>query len=432
MRQSKITIILIACVIFATLFENQTITAIQFIRTPFAIAGIVLAIYFVFSSRGKLSVALGPESWAVFMCFGFAFLSLLHLLIYPDMELTGVLKHYFYIIQPVILFLVLSALSRRSQSEMFNWFVFVAMAAVMAITSVATSSGGWFGGLEARGGYEGVNLNRQAYAYVLSIMTLIWLMLKYPKSITKRHVARFVVLVSFVLLTLAFLRAGSRGAFLVLLAGVALIFLSEIRKKTIPAYVVIFAPVVIVFGLLLTETGLILERMEAALSGQSTGMRDVLMEAAVSLSAERPILGHSYQYFDRLGLMVFESSRRIDVHNGIFQLVLSFGYVGLLLWFGFLMSVFRRLWSHRGQPAARLFLVLFCTNMIFMLIGSLLTNIYFWLFLGSAVNAHHINGSPLAAASRTLRRLIGRSKGVLSGDDINRRSPYGPPGPRVR
>lgn len=401
-RQRWMFLALIASVIFATIFENYVVSPVPFLRTPFAILGVLLAGIYITAHAKTLRLRTGPDSRLLVLLAVFALITLVNVAINPQYDEQRAFYYFMAFSQPGILFLVLSDLIVRLRAVFLVWFVFFLMTLMMAVLTVAapdlTTSAG------DRSGFGDINYNRLAFAYALSLLSLFWILLHHPRTIFRHFGLMAVVIGGGAVITWCFFAAGSRGAFLAFSASLLLLMALELRKKTLPAYIALFIPAICLFISALVVNGVILERLYQAIVGSNTGMRDDLLIHAADLASQKPWLGHSYQYFENLGRLT-GLNRPIDVHNGIFQIILQFGYPALIVWFWFLFAVGWRLWSHRGNPVARLFLVLFSFNVAFMFIGSLASNTYFWIFLACAVNAHSVRSMPLESFGANAKRL---------------------------
>jgi O-antigen ligase len=393
---------LLAVMIFATILENHTISNVPFLRTPFAIIGVTLSVLWLAIHLKSLKLRNGPELRAMLMLCIFSLIWLLNYATDPNQRLLTAFSYFMGFAQPVILFFIVSDLIRRMEITYLVWSFFILMTLLMAFLTLFVPGLSVEGG-DGRFGLAGINLNRLAFAYAMSLLTLFWLILRYPRAVFRGLWTPLIVGIATALISWCFIAAGSRGVFLAFCGGLILLAFLELDRRTIPSYIFLFLPGLAGFVWAILESGVILNRLAQALEGADMGMRDILLRQAIDLASQSPWTGHSYTYYSKLGI-ASGLGRPIDVHNGIFQIVLPLGYPALFIWFWFLSSLGTRLWKQRRNPTARLFFILFCFNLAFMLIGGVASNTTFWIFLACAANAHSATPASLDYIARKLRK----------------------------
>jgi hypothetical protein len=98
---------------------------------------------------------------------------------------------------------------------------------VMAILGIIGAGGISMIGSSGRIGFEGVNLNRQAFAYGIVVLSLLWVMLQPSFWSARRLLLISGTSVLVLLLVLLILGTGSRGALLSLLFGMFVLLVGE-------------------------------------------------------------------------------------------------------------------------------------------------------------------------------------------------------------
>ncbi len=396
-RKFRLYTLLVAAVMLGLLFENTVISQVPFLRTPFAMIVAVLFLFFILNEPLKSLLRKGPFLVAILLCVYGAIVSILYALMNIDASLWLIFMYYMSYVQSILLFVVLAEIVRKYGNAALVWASFMLFALVVGILGLLGFDQLDLVGVQQRGGFEEINLNRQAFLFALCMLTIIFVAIDGGRELVRNKMLFAFAISAFLVFLTMFLFAASRGVFLAFLAALFFLLISNFRMKNLSSLILLGVPLIafLVYGLL--ESGLLINRLMRSVQGQDLGHRDTLLAAAFALSRESPWIGHSYTYFQTLGVTVFGPDRRIDAHNGIFQLVLMFGYPFLVLWFYFLWTIGRRLWVYRHFSFGRFSLALFIFNISFMFIGSVASNLYFWITLAIASNAHLVRDDVLGA-----------------------------------
>lgn len=130
--------------------------------------------------------------------------------------------------------------------------------------------------------------------------------------------------------------SGSKKSLLLLLVSsfvlIALKKKSQIVRRTVYAVIIIFASAFVLYKLGFLD--MVLGRTQDALMGVdvSTQERQLFIEFGLKKFKERPLIGYGIEQFN----VLFEESYYTmhPSHNNYVQILVSFGIVGFLLWYG--------------------------------------------------------------------------------------------------
>ena len=88
-------------------------------------------------------------------------------------------------------------------------------------------------------------------------------------------------------------------------------------------------------------------------------------------------------------------------HNTLFSLLLPFGVVGAVPWFGMVLAGAAGAWKHRRHPNAPMLLALLMLFIAYTVGANIVGNVLFYVVLGLATSLPHSAGENATEAPRT-------------------------------
>lgn len=366
--------------VFLTIFDNTAkLGDIPLVRNPAALAGLILFGLFILQRFKYFRLQQGPQLWGIAFLLCTFVIQLLRWSETGDSEFPK----YMQWVQPLLLFIIMTDLCKDPRALAYLWLGFLGATCTMALASmvgIEGLTGVSTGKLGDRGGFEGVNLNRQAYWYALGLTTLVWMLLERWPKLRKGKV---LVVAGAALLAIALLKTGSRGGVLAAVIGISVMLALSLRKRNISAFASL-VPLLVGTGFwLLATSEVVVNRFGALLAGEDDGARMSIWGPALDLLAEQPWLGVGLMFTESLG-DAKGIVRNISSHNSYLQVALAFGVPALVLWLTLIGSVMRRCWRARKSPAGALLFALITASLTFGISADLAFNKYFWVLLAIA------------------------------------------------
>lgn len=217
----------------------------------------------------------------------------------------------------------------------------------------------------------GENPNSISTRMALAFIVIFYYVIENPLRSSK---IRFVVLVFLPYLLLFVIETASRGSFLIMLLGAAVILLFSKVHKSVKLAIVFFAfGLGAYFSFLLYDSGLYERFQEDDVSGG----RERIWANAINIFYENPIgvgeAGYTNEMFQRF-------STTQDTHNLFLYILITGGVASLILYFVFLWQIF-----FKAFHALKINKVLNMTLFIFMLLlsaktGGVITYLIMWYF----------------------------------------------------
>lgn len=401
---------LVALMVFLFIFDNNiTVSPLPFLRNPAAVVGLlVVALFLAFNIR-QLRLRQGPQVWALLLLLITASIEFVHTANLTYSTPGESLLRYLQWGQVLVFFVICMEVFRDPRAPELVGLAFLLSVTFIAVVvllklpyfySFASDSFG------DRIGYRGINVNTQAFLFGMASIAIFWYLLNtWPLKYLRQFLLAGMLLVLFY----GMFSTGSRGAFIVTVLGMFYLVATSMRRQNTSAYV-LFIPLVIgIAGLLFLRTGVLLERLGATLEGQHYSGRDQYFWASLELIKQRPWLGYGTEYLDFMGVAQGRDNPR-STHNGIMQVLLAYGMVGLLTWLTVLASVLRRVWRIRHTQIGKLFLALTIASVAYLAFADLSFNKQYWAFLalaGCVVHyAHEAEGRLLEQPSAAARRRL--------------------------
>jgi len=394
-RSGRIDLLLsLACgvVIFSVFEQLILFPALPIGKTPPAALGLVTAIVFAFRVLPSYQPTNSAERWAVGLalitCFSF-------LATAPPGGFSYAVASFLSWFQSIVLFLIISYVAGRDvQSIKLLILSFIACGLSMVALSGAHEMGFGFIQLDEsveRTGYEGVNLNRQAFVFALAGLVVGWSILEQPGLTVRGNVIRlfgFMVLVGGLFLT------GSRtgfGAFCISLFALLIISgTNKLSLRVIAAATLIMA----IIAYLFIATSILGDRLTETIEDGDYGHRDELAIAAWELVTERPWFGYGPIASVLLGKATGRN-KPIDAHNAHLQIMIKFGIPPYLVWLFMMLSLTRQALLLRNEKTGRLALVIILSMFAYSFTGSLGSSNYFWIALGILTGAFRLKSYSL-------------------------------------
>lgn len=387
-RQRRPTSLLVVAglLVFLVVFDQMAILGnLPFIKNPAAAAGLILLGLFALKRLKYFRLRQGPQLWAV------AFLLSTFVIQCLRFAETGdfALPNYMQWVQPLILFIILTDLCKDPRALAYLWLGFLGAVGFMALTGVMgfeALTGGSSGQLGTRSGFEGANLNNQAYWYGLGLVTLAWILIERWPRLRKGEV---LIVAGAALLAIALLKTGSRGGVLAAVIGISVMLALSLRKRNFSAFVSLVPLLAGASFWLVATSEVVVNRFGALLAGDDDGGRMSIWGPALELVTEHPWLGVGPEFAELLGAARENATgRNISSHNSYLQVALAFGIPALMLWLTLIGSVLLRCWRAQKNPIGALLFALAVSSLAYGISADLSFNKYFWVLLAIASQVH--------------------------------------------
>ncbi|WP_376691964.1 O-antigen ligase family protein [Wenzhouxiangella sp. EGI_FJ10409] len=371
---------------FLTVFDWYTVSGIPFLRNPSAVVaiGMILAYLAIRGPTYKLTSRDWPHFFLLlFLVYSFA-LELLRQLFIGYGSPVSFFIWYMQYVQVAILFFLVSDICRDPRHLFIIWggviagILFIALAVVFEIPGFTQEITG-----QQRKGFSELNLNRAAFYYALGIITLLWVLIERRFRLDWISAACALGICT---LALPMVWTGSRGPFIAFVAGAAVLLTVSLRRQNIKNYLS-FVPLAIGgMTVLVLQSEVLLFRFEQAATGEQMGLRDIIFSRSMELIGQRPVSGYGREHTQLIG-QALGYAGGYSPHNLYFQVVLSFGLIGLLLWLAFMAQIALKLLRRRRNPTSTLFFSLLACSAVYGLTGGIAHDKFFWFVLGLSVFA---------------------------------------------
>src|SRR5690625_4420990 len=252
----------------------------------------------------------------------------------------------FSLLQVVVLFwLVYNDVERRPKLKLGLFLAFVV--GVFSISILLTLGIG----LEASGGLEvdsidatriyfmGMNPNGMGALASLAVLLLFYLV--FSGKIWGKKTYFLLALTPNLLLLIG--ASGSRGAFFMVLLGLAVYFGLKKASAFIKVFYLIFGVVAIFFILdYLGDFEKLQSRLTSTYETRDTGNRFELWQAALGILAENPLFGVG---FNGLSIEMARNSSNTTAHNVFIDFALMGGIIAFMLFINIIRILLKRSWS---------------------------------------------------------------------------------------
>lgn len=298
-----------------------------------------------------------PHNKAFYFLLGFAFLEVFNGL-HPDRP--KLLRSIFFNSFSMILAVVWASFNALTPQLINKIIANIKLAGIFltGIVLVAQITGGIdygnFSNSESSNGLAPVQLS----GYLSTAACLIFFSVMNKEEIK----SRYVYIIAFALITIVMILTFSRGGlyFLGAISAMYLLF----NRKNLGNYFkyLMFIPVgILIYNLAIEQTeGKILARYEA----KGTSNRDVLVEAAVKVFLENPVIGVGTSNFGTAIVKYRLFNQESTAHNEFARAMAEHGILGIIAYWGFFISIFITLFK-RKNPAKQ-FSIYFISLFIFI------------------------------------------------------------------
>ncbi|MDI5920855.1 O-antigen ligase family protein [Halomonas sp. LR5S13] len=379
-RKSTTLLVLASLFVLLSIFDNTIVlSGIPMLRNPAAVAALLLVFWFTVFGVNALKMTDPSQWWAIGVLSMTLVIELIRIIIQGHV-MPGWLSLYLQWVQVLIIFFILLDLAKDPRALHYIGISFLLAMMYIAFSSLLTPDGFAVEGGQ-RLGYEGENLNRQAYWFAMAFIILTWLMFeRWPRV----GLLGILLLLGAGLQFYCLLRSGSRAAFLGMLLGLLCLLVVGFRKEKLSAYLVLLPFMLMATAFLLLNNDLVIERIIMALYGSQDGMRSSIFSAAAGLFMEKPFLGQGMFFSELLGKELGLSSG-LASHNSFLRVILNFGIITGIVWLCLLLSIFFKCWKGRGIAA--LFLSLMVLSLVYGTFDEIQFNKFFWVMLALASQA---------------------------------------------
>lgn len=322
-----------ALVFFAVLIPFEELVVLPILGTPTRIAGIILFASFLFHRRFRINTRALPLVGWLWLLWAFASLS---------WSVEPRFEAYFQLIQLVLMAWFVADFVSRDKSIVPKLMIYYSLsAAVLAVLGISN----FVRGLAAEGfnyqsrtsGFEGQGVEHFAFYLIPALFTSLYVVF-YGRAINRR----LLFLALAVILVIAILTSGTRGAWLATLGGLALAYLPRFRFRQWLSLAVVLAIVAVVIVRVPAVSDFVGYRASSALELGGAGRTNIWM-VSTSVFQNHPILGVGFRNYEyTVNLRDFESaSFNLDYyyafrpqvpHNIYLEVLLDLGLVGFVLW----------------------------------------------------------------------------------------------------
>lgn len=361
-----------ATILLIVFDQYQVFPANPIGRTPPALCAAVLLFIFIARALPRFKFQSRPEKWiaAFLVGSGVAYSATIE-----GNRTDATIAGYLDLLQPIILFLMLAYIAGQTKrGATMMLFSFIGCALLMMAFSDAYSSG--FGSGGDRVGYEGQNLNRQAFIFGCSALSMAWIFLEVQAV---KGFNQLIVGGLFAMMTAGMLLTGSRTGVAAFGVGFTTLVLLSGRNRFSARVVIGSAITCCVAVVMILNSEVLLSRISRTLAGQDYGKRDTLLVLAWQTSLESPIVGYGPFASGVLGKAA--GKEIIDAHNAHFQVILKAGYPVYLIWLGFMLSTSFMAWKYRRYGVGRLSVAALLFVWTYSLAGSLVSSNFYWIVM---------------------------------------------------
>lgn len=394
LRRANPIVKLISLSLFLSIFDNLLYASfIPLFKTPSAIvAGIAFVVFGItFLKSGKYK--LGTPVYVFLFLITISIIEYLHGLFTPELM---VFSRFMQWVQPLLLFIMAALLFKDPRSLRLVWGVFYLTVVFMSL--VVTLKIGMFTSVALdrnaiRVGFSGLNLNQEAYLYALGIITSLWYLINTSSRDTVR--LAFIGATS-LLLAYSLFNTGSRGGLLGLMVGALLVLWGGRKTGNKNVYYLAIPVIMVAVIVLFLGNDMIQGRINRTFEEQHFSGRDKYFWISFDLFLESPLIGYGSSIYDRMGISLERYIPRAT-HNGVVQVILTYGLVGFAIWLPIIFSVFRSLLPFWQTREGSLLFSLFLVSIVNHAFSDMAFNRFFWMIMALSFNVRHYlsNSSPL-------------------------------------
>jgi O-antigen ligase len=228
----------------------------------------------------------------------------------------------------------------------------------------------------------GIDPNFAASYLILGVIISIYIILK---TIPSNKILKYIAIVLVLPFLYAIIKTGSRGGLVALFFGIlSIAFSSKKRKQVIYSLVFIFIFLGIGIIMVLNDKSIMMRILLSVNEGDSAG-REWIWSEAWELSQKSPMLGFGFKgYMFELGFVTQNPTRA--THNTFLAMLLSTGWIGLLLFVSFYLSVLKIVWKYRTIPYGNFLFSAFIISTISAQSINLEITKWFWIILALVIS----------------------------------------------
>ncbi len=310
------------------------------------LAGGIFFLMFVFYGKFRINnIKTGQSLILIYLGFAIAHSGFLYY--------SGIAKDSYWEIsaiytlgQLIVLYLVLSVVLQDKRTVSGSIYA-------MIISYVSVVAISWKEVFEFRISSEdrlmlfGENSNNLGVSLAIIINTLLSLILS--NKIKTRNL-KLISAFSIVILAIALMATGSRGAILTLIIGIVLNAILYLRRGSVLLYSFYFTAIVLILYYVIIGSELMLTRINQSTVGGDTGFRIELLISGFDLFKDQPLFGWGTGYMARLARVSGYRGDIISAHNTFLQVLLEHGLIGFVIFImGISFSIYASLkWRRDG------------------------------------------------------------------------------------
>lgn len=227
----------------------------------------------------------------------------------------------------------------------------------------------------------GENPNSYSIRCVLAVFSLLYLIMENPIRLSKK---RFFLFLFVPFLLYLIIVSGSRGSFIITLAGIIIIPVSipfnyKLKFLLISIFILVL---LVLFSYILSNEYLSNRLINSLLAGDTAG-RTTIWTQAMSIYYNSPFLGvgeDGYHYE-----MVLRYGEHRDTHNLFIYMLVCGGIIPLLIYVYFMFLCFKRSLS-KIKSTIYPFLLLLSLFLLMMKTGGVLTFLVMWYFMAVSLS----------------------------------------------
>lgn len=246
----------------------------------------------------------------------------------------------------------------------------------------------------------GIDPNFAASYLILGFIISIYIILK---AIPSSKILKYIAVISVLPFLLAIIKTGSRGGLVALFLGViSIAFSSTTRKQVI--YSLLF--IVLIFGvgayMVINDKSFMMRILFSVNEGDSAG-RDWIWSKAWELTQSLPLFGFGFKgYMFELGYVTGHPTRA--THNTFLAMLLSTGWMGLLVFVSFYLYISKIVWKYRTLPYGNFLFSAFIICTLSAQSINLEITKWFWIILALVLSLKY-NSSLLLGSKNKINNL---------------------------
>lgn len=228
----------------------------------------------------------------------------------------------------------------------------------------------------------GIDPNFAASYLILGLIISVYIILK---AIPAGKILKYIAVVLVLPFLVAIIATGSRGGLVALFLGTLSITISSTKRKQV-IYSLLFVIIILGIGvfIILNDKSMMMRILLSVNEGDSAG-RDLIWINAWKLAQTLPLFGFGFKgYMFELGHMM--GSHIKATHNTFLAMLLSIGWIGLLLFISFYLYVLKIVWKNRTLPYGNFLFSAFIICTLSAQTINLEITKWFWIILALCIS----------------------------------------------